>query len=107
VTRLGDVVTVAPQGGYGKPRPAVVLQTDLMADFGSVIACPITSDLMEAVFRVPVAPTPENGLEGPASIMVDKITAVRRQRVGNTLAAVGRNTMREVESALLFTAGMS
>jgi mRNA interferase MazF len=27
--KRGDVVTVAVQGDYGKPRPAVVVQSDL------------------------------------------------------------------------------
>jgi mRNA interferase MazF len=107
VTRRGDVVSVALPGDYGKPRPALVLQTDLMSALDSVIVCPITSDPTEAVFRVPVTPAPENGLTKPSSVMVDKISSVRRRRLGGRLGAVGRSTMRQVESALLFAAGMS
>ena len=31
----GDLVTVALQGEHGKPRPALVIQSDLFANLGS------------------------------------------------------------------------
>ena len=38
----GDVVTVAATGDYGKPRPAVIVQTDaLPATHASVVVCRI------------------------------------------------------------------
>lgn len=57
--RRGDVVTVAPTGDYGKPRPAVVVQTGaLPARHASVIVCQMTSQTAEAPdFRVMVAPS--------------------------------------------------
>ena len=41
--RRGDLVTVALQGDYGKPRPALVIQADQFADLGSVVILPITA----------------------------------------------------------------
>jgi mRNA-degrading endonuclease toxin of MazEF toxin-antitoxin module len=42
--RRGDVVTVAVSGGYGKPRPAIVVQSDLLNDtHASVVVCLVTS----------------------------------------------------------------
>jgi mRNA interferase MazF len=38
--RRGDVVTVAASGDYGKPRPAVIVQSDT---FPSVIVCQMPS----------------------------------------------------------------
>src|SRR5215467_10484352 len=62
--RRGDVVTVAAGGDYGKPRPAVIVQTDAFpASHASVVVCQLTSELVDAPdFRVSVDPTPENGL---------------------------------------------
>ena len=60
--RRGDLVTVSWQGDHGKPRPALVVQTDLLADLESVVLCPVTSDLRNAAFRVTVEPNPANGL---------------------------------------------
>ena len=75
--RRGDVVTCAPPGEFGKPRPAVVVQSDLFNEpHASVTVCPITSHEVEApLFRVPLKPTAGNGLKRDSQAMADKITA--------------------------------
>lgn len=86
--RRGDIVTVALPGDYGKPRPAVVIQSDWLAETDSVLVCLMTSTLREApIYRLTVAPTPENGLQVVSQVMVDKIMAVRRVKCG---ASIGR-----------------
>lgn len=50
--RRGDLVTVSLPGNYGKPRPALVIQSDLLAELESVILYPITSDLKNAAVSV-------------------------------------------------------
>jgi mRNA interferase MazF len=65
--RRGDLVTVALQGGYGKPRPALVVQADQFAELGSVVILPITSTLVDApLLRLPVEPSSDNGLRAPS-----------------------------------------
>jgi mRNA-degrading endonuclease toxin of MazEF toxin-antitoxin module len=60
--RRGDLVTVAAPGDYGKPRPALVIQSDLFAELPSVTLCLVTSDLRDApIFRITVDPSSENG----------------------------------------------
>jgi len=46
--KRGDVVTVALQGDHGKPRPALVIQSDLVADHPSIVVLPLTSTLTSA-----------------------------------------------------------
>ncbi len=62
--RRGDLVTVAAAGDYGKPRPAVIVQTDAFPEsHASVVVCQLTSELADAPdFRVTIDPSPENGL---------------------------------------------
>ena len=44
----GGVVTVAAAGDYGKPRPAVIVQTDgLPENHASVVICQLTSGLAD------------------------------------------------------------
>ena len=52
--KRGDVVICAAPGDYGKPRPAVVVQSDLFnGTHSSVAVCLITSHLEEApLFRI-------------------------------------------------------
>ena len=82
--RRGDVVTVAAAGDYGKPRPAVIVQTDAFPEnHASVVVCQLTSELVDAPdFRVTVEPTPENGLRLKSQVMADKPVTVRRERIG-------------------------
>lgn len=64
MTNRGDIVLVALGGDYGKPRPVLIVQSDLVADLPSVVACPLTtmvrSELSE--LRLTVLPTSGNGL---------------------------------------------
>jgi mRNA interferase MazF len=57
--RRGSIVVVAAKGPYtGKPRPALVVQSDLFnPTHSSVTICPITSDCVDApLFRIPLPP---------------------------------------------------
>lgn len=86
--KRGDIVTVAMPGDYGKPRPAVVIQSDWLTETDSVLVCLLTSTLREApIYRLTIEPTPENGLWAVSQVMVDKIMAVRRDKCG---AVIGK-----------------
>src|SRR6204780_5866648 len=67
----GDVVTVAAAGDYGRPRPAVIVQTDAFPkNHASVVVCQLTSDLVDAPdFRVTIEPRPQNGLRLRSQVM--------------------------------------
>jgi mRNA interferase MazF len=77
--KRGDIVTVAATGDYGKPRPAVIIQTDALPErHASVILCQMTSDLAEAPdLRVTIEPHAANGLRVRSQIMADKPSTPR------------------------------
>jgi len=69
----GDFVTIAMQGDFGKPRPALVIQADQFSEHATVTVLPVTSTLIAApLFRMTVQPSAENGLRKPSQVMVDK-----------------------------------
>jgi len=107
--RRGDVVTVAAAGDYGKPHPAVIVQTDAFPEaHASVIVCQMTSDLADAPdFRIDVEPDAENGLRIRSHIMVDKPVTVRRTRVGETLGRLDGPTIARLNVALAFVLGLA
>ena len=107
MTRRGSLVTVALQGDDGKPRPALVLQSDLLAGHASVVLCLLTTSPAEADFRVRVEPSAANGLQEVSQVMVDKLVTVRRDKVGEPFGALEPQAMRAVERALLLVVGMS
>jgi mRNA interferase MazF len=105
----GDVVTVAAAGDYGKPRPAVVVQTDaLPRNHASVVVCQLTSELADAPdFRVTIEPKPENGLRLKSQVMADKPVTVRRERIGQTIGRLGNQDMARLGIALAFVFGLA
>src|SRR5205085_5145086 len=79
----GDLVIVAASGDYGKPRPAVVVQSNAIPEsHASIVICQITSELAEADFRITIEPGPETGLRVRSQVMADKPVTIRRERVG-------------------------
>ena len=107
--KRGDVVTVAASGDYGKPRPAVIVQTDaLPGEHASVIVCQMTSDIAEAPdFRVNVEPTESNGLRARSQIMADKPVTIRRERVGRRIGSLDKNDIDRLNVALAFVMGLA
>src|SRR5580704_14693338 len=102
----GDIVVVAAAGDYGKPRPAVVVQTDgLPSDHDSVIVCQMTSVIADAEFRITVSPTLENGLRAVSQLMADKPVTVRRDRVGQLIGRLGAQDMARLNVALAVALG--
>jgi mRNA interferase MazF len=60
----GDIVIVTAPGDYGKPRPALVIQSDRLPSTGSVLVALMTSDLADAhIYRLTLEPTQANGLK--------------------------------------------
>ena len=96
--RRGDVVTVALQGDFGKPRPAVIVQSEAFNEsHATITVVPITSTVIPApLFRITVDPSPANGLRRISQVMVDKIVTVQRERVGKAVGTLDSDTMARV-----------
>ncbi|MGH6778255.1 MAG: type II toxin-antitoxin system PemK/MazF family toxin [Bradyrhizobium sp.] len=105
----GDLVTVAAAGDYGKPRPAVIVQTDAFpASHASVVVCQLTSELADAPdFRVTIDPKPENGLRVTSQVMADKPVTIRRERMGQKIGRLGNQDMARLSAALAFVLGLA
>jgi mRNA interferase MazF len=105
--RRGDLVTVALPGDYGKPRPALVIQSDEFHDLASVTVLRLTSDLNNwPTFRISVEPTKENGLRATSQVMIDKPAALPRAKVGRVFGRLGEDALRAVDQALLAFLGL-
>jgi mRNA interferase MazF len=99
--RRGDLVTIALQGDYGKPRPALVIQSDLFDEHPSVTILPVTSELRDTpLFRITVKPSDENGLSKLSQVMVDKAQTMPREKIGEPFGRLEDNAMLAVNRAL-------
>jgi mRNA interferase MazF len=99
--RRGDLVTIVVPGAYGKPRPALVIQSDLFDEHLSVTFPPVTSELRDTpLFRIAVAPGPGNGLRKPSQAMVDEAQTAPREKVGERIGRLDDDTMLAATRAL-------
>lgn len=107
--KRGDIVIVSAPGDYGKPRPAVLVQSDLFNEtHASIIVCLLTTDIQDApLFRVDIAPAPGNGLHDHSQIMVDKIVALRRERIGDAVGRIDDDTLVRLNRSLALFLGFA
>ncbi len=101
-------MTIAMQGDFGKPRPALVIQADQFDEHATVTVLPVTSTLVAApLLRIKVQPDAENGLQKPSQVMVDKNVTITRDRVGPTFGRIDGDAMVEVERCLAVFLGIA
>ena len=107
--KRGEIWTVADGGGYaGKPRPVVIVQDEAFTALDSVTICPLTSDPSDLpLFRIPLLPQDDNGLRQESRIMADKITTVRKTKLGSRIGIVSPDDMRRLNQALVVFLGIA
>ena len=106
--KRGDLVTISIQGDFGKPRPALVIQSDLFNAHATVTVLPVTSTLVEApLLRPTLQPSAANGLRKPSQIMVDKAMTLKRDKVGSAFGHLDAVAMVEVERRLAVFLGIA
>jgi mRNA interferase MazF len=105
--KRGDLVPVVLAGAYSKPRPALVIQSDLFARHPSVTILPVTTELRPIeTFRIAVNPSPKNGLRAPSQIMVDKAHTIPRDKAGAPFGELELRTLKAVDRSLAVFLGL-
>lgn len=105
--KRGEVWTVSGGRDYaGKARPAVIVQDDHFGATASITICAFTTDPTEApLFRIPIEPTDENGLYARSQLMVDKITTVHKDKLGERIGRLDDQTMLSLNRGILVILG--
>ena len=99
--RRGDLVTVSLSGEFGKPRPALIIQSDVFAALPSITVLSLTSDLYDAPnIRVTIQPGEANGLQLPSQIMIDRAATLRRDKVGKYIGYIDAEILDDVYEKL-------
>ncbi len=106
--RRGAFVVVATAGDYGKPRPALVVQSDLFVELPSVVVCPLTTTLRDDadLFRLDVHPSARNGLRELSQIAIDKLTVVPTAKIGAVIGEADDALLLRVSRALALLLGI-
>lgn len=106
--RRGDIVTVSAPGDYGKPRPAIIVQSDALAAADSVLVALLTSAIVDApLYRLTIEPSPANGLKTLSQVMVDKIMAYPRAKCGPTIGRLSGPQMLVMSNMLSVMIGLA
>lgn len=106
--KRGELVTVIAPGAYGKPRPALVIQSDLFGHHPSITICLLTTHLHETpLFRYTIEPNDFNGLQSTSQIQIDKIMTVPCDRVGATIGLLSDSQMTEITRLLALWIGIA
>ena len=103
------MVTIAATGDYGKPGPAVIVQTDaLPAQHASVVVCQMTSDYSDAPdFRVTIDPSERNGLRVKSQVIADKPVTIRRERIGRHIGHLDDKDVARLNIASALVMGLA
>ena len=106
--KRGEVWTVSGAGYAGKPRLAVIVQDDRFDATASLTLCVFTTDETEApLFRLAVSPSDENGLRSASRLMVDKLTTVSRESLGNRIGRLEGEDMTRLNRAIMVFLGLA
>jgi mRNA interferase MazF len=101
--KRGAIVVVAARGAYtGKPRPALVVQSDRFnPTHASVTICPITSECVDApLFRLTLPPGSRTGLEVVSQVMIDKVVSVPRGAISSEIGTCDETELEAVDDGL-------
>lgn len=106
--RRGDLVTIALPGDFGKPRPALVIQSDQFTAIETVTVLMVTGTLVDApLIRVSVEASQTNGLRKRSQVMVDKAMTVKREKLGEPFGHLDDSEMLAVSRALALFLGFA
>lgn len=106
--KRGDIVTVSIKGDYGKPRPALIIQSNLFPEHPSVTLLPITGELRDVpLFRYTLFESEDNGLKKTSQVMIDKITTIKADNIGKTIGSLSQQELTEVTRLMALWLGMT
>lgn len=106
--KRGDLVLVALPGDFGKPRPALIIQSDLFAEHPSVTVCLLSSHLQPTpLFRHQVEPSPDNGLTTSCQVQIDKLMTLPRTKLGMRIGCLPERQMQEITRLLALWIGIA
>ncbi len=104
----GDIVTIALPGDLGKPRPALIIQSDRFLQTHTVTVLPLSSTCIDApLMRFDIEPEPENGLRLPSQVMLDKPTTVKRERIGKRIGCIDQSQLLAINRLLTVFLGIA
>jgi mRNA interferase MazF len=107
--KRGEVWTASGGSDYAaKARPVVIVQDDRFDGTQSVTICGLTTDPTDApLFRPLIEPSEGNGLKSVSRLMADKVTTIRRSKLGQRLGRLADQDILRMNRALIVFLGLA
>lgn len=107
--RRGDVVIAIMPRETGKPRPAVIIQSDLRnaREPTGYLVCPLSTTPTGLPYRPSLEPRPGNGLRQPSEAMTDRVTRVSAGRLAQTAGRLAADELAALDDALMVVLGLA
>jgi len=103
----GEIWSVLWTGLAGKPRPALVIQSEeYRLSETDILALITTTDAIEGILRLPIKADEQNGLRSDSFICLDKLMAIPLANLGKCHGIVSEEIMREVDARLVKILGI-
>ena len=103
----GEIWTLRDDRFARKARPVVIVQSDEVTAFGSVVLCLLTSyDSSSIPTRVRIEPKSSNGLEKTSWVMTEKLASVRRSQLGKRIGTLEPAELDEVSRQIRVVLGL-
>lgn len=105
--KRGEIWVLRDDGYASKPRPVVVIQSDEITQFQSVVLCLLTSfDSTNMPTRVQIEPSIENGLSKTSWVMTDKITTVPKEMLHKKIGSLRTEELHAINRQLAIVLGL-
>ena len=107
--KRGEIWTASGAPGYGsKPRPALIVQSNVLAETASILTCGFTTQAdSERYFRPEIVASSDNGLGQTSHVMTEKLTAIPRAKLDKRVGKLSDVDMEAVERALQLVLGFA
>lgn len=103
----GEIWSMRDDLYASKARPVVIIQSDEVSGFDSVVLCLLTTCESSGIpTRVRVEPTVQNGFEKTSYVMTEKIASVSRAMLGRRIGMLEEEVMREVSEKVAVVLGL-
>jgi len=105
--KRGEIWTFRDNRYASKARPVIIVQSDHVRDFDSVILCLFTTyKSVHIPTRILIPPTHDNSLEKTSYVMTEKIITVAINELGEKIGELTDAQMVEISTQLALVLGL-
>ena len=105
--RRGEIWTLRDDGYASKARPAVIIQSDDVNNFDSIILCLFTTFESDQIStRVSIYADSTTGLRKDSYVMTEKIITVDKRELGERIGKLAADQMKDIANQLVVVLGI-